>query len=484
MTRLRTRRHVWLLLGLLCFGGGCSRATRKPAMPVSVPESFSDSGQSPVASDWWKDFGDPTLNDLVAVALTENFSLRTAWDRLAQAEAATRKTGGTLWPQANLNAGYRRSRQIVQDEAVYGNLYSIGVAASYEVDLWRRLRSSQEAARLDAEASRDAVDAAAITLAASVANTWCQLAEAKALVRIAQEQIESNQQVLEIVTIQFRNGAASAADILRQRQLVSATEGQLISAQETVELLQQTLSVLIGRPPELAWDQMMVTLPELGPMPKLGVPSEVLWRRPDVRLTYRQVQAADQRLASAVADRYPRLSLSASAETTATSVRDLFDDWIGNLAANAVQPLIDGAQRKAEVERQEAIVSERIHAWGQALLDAIQDIEMALTQQRQQALLLESLQQQLELAERTYGHNRERFMKGQTDYIRVLESLQSLQSLQRDVVRARRGLIQRRIDLYRSTAGPWDLPRPELAQTAGEATTATQSTVEDNQVRL
>jgi NodT family efflux transporter outer membrane factor (OMF) lipoprotein len=451
-------------------------------MPVQVPQSWSATGAAPLLNDWWRDFDDASLDALIAQALAENFTMQTAWDRLAQAEATAKRTGASLWPQVSADAGYRRSRQIVQDDAVYSDLYAAGVAASYEVDLWSRLRSTREAARLDAQASRDVVDAAAITLAASIANIWYQLAEAKALVRIAGDQIETNRKVLDIVTIQFRNGAASAADVLRQRQLVSATQSQLISAQETVELLQYTLSVLIGRPPELAWHNTAVTLPELSPMPRIGIPSEVLWHRPDVRQAYHQVRAADQRLAAAIADQYPQLSLSASADTTGTSVSDLFDDWLGNLAANAVQPLIDGGFRRAEVQRQRAVVSERIHAWGQTLLDALEEVETALTQQRQQLLLLGSLQQQLELARQTYDRNRERFMKGQAEYIRVLESLQSLQSLERDVIRARRVLIQRRIDLYRSTAGPWDLPRPELARTGDfvRSDTGDQNRIEDN----
>ncbi len=434
-------------------------------MPVLVPQSWSATGSTPLARHWWQDFDDTSLDELIDRALAENFTLQTAWDRLAQAEAAARRTGASLWPQVSVDAGYRRSRQVVLDDAVYSDLYGVGVAASYEVDLWSGLKSAREAAWLDAQASRDAVDAAAITLAASIASTWYQLAEAKTLAEIIRKQIETNRQVLDIVTIQFRNGAAAAADVLRQRQLVSATRSQLISAEETVELLQYTLSVLIGRPPELAWQDTPVTLPELGPMPEIGVPSEVLWRRPDVRQSFIQVRAADQRLAAAIAEQYPQLSLSAGADTTATSVSDLFDDWLGNLAANAIQPLVDGGFRRAEVQRQRAVVSERIHTWGQTLLDALQEVETALTQQRQQLLLLGSLQRQLELARETYDRNRERFMKGQADYIRVLESLQSLQSLEREIVRAQRTLIQRRIDLYRATAGPWSLPRPELART-------------------
>jgi NodT family efflux transporter outer membrane factor (OMF) lipoprotein len=477
--------RLCLLLGLtVLLAQGCSsHSTRTLRPPVEVPDSFvgapQDSATAPAVApqnNWPDTFGDTELNLLIDWALTGNFTLKTAWDRLAQAQATARQAGASLSPPVNLDAGYRRSRQVVQDQVVYSSVYSVGVAASYEVDLWSRVRSSREAALLDVEASRDALDAAAISLTASVAGTWYQLAEAQALVRIARNQIETNKQVLQIVTTQFRQGMAAAADVLRQRQLVAATEAQLISGQETVELLQYTLSVLLGVGPRLAWQDKIVTLPELGPMPNVGIPTEVLWRRPDVRQAYRQVQAADLRLATAIANRYPRLSLSATIETSAPSVRDLFDDWLGNLAANAVQPLVDGAQRKAEVERQRAIVSERIHAWGQAILDALADVETALTRQRQQEQLLESIQRQLQLARQTYERNHARFIKGQADYIRVLESLQSLQSLERDVVRAQRTLIQRRIDLYRSVAGPCDLPQPALAQVAELGQTVANST--------
>jgi NodT family efflux transporter outer membrane factor (OMF) lipoprotein len=446
---------------------GCSHSTRTVPLPVEVPDSFVGAPQGhtitpapPPQADWADTFADAELNLLIDWALAGNFNLQTAWDRLAQAQATARKAGASLSPQVELDAGYRRSRQLVQDQAIYSSVYSVGIAAGYEVDLWSRVRSTRQAALLDAEASRDAVDTAAISLTASVAGTWYQLAEAQALVRIARGQIETNNQVLEIVTTQFRKGTAAAADVLRQRQLVAATEAQLISAEETVELLQYTLSVLIGVEPHLAWQDKVVTLPELGPMPDVGIPTDVLWRRPDVRQAYRQVQAADMRLAAAIGDQYPRLSLAAGIETSAPSVHDLFDDWLGNLVANAVGPLFDGSQRKAEVERQRAVVSERIHTWSQVVLEALADVEAALTGQRQQEQLLRSIQHQLDLARQTYERNHARFIKGQTDYIRVLESLQSLQSLERDVVRAQRNLVQRRIDLYRSIAGPCELVQP------------------------
>ena len=190
----------------------------------------------------------------------------------------------------------------------------------------------------------------------------------------------------------------------------------------------------------------------------------MLQRRPDVCQAYRRVQAEDQRLAAAIANQYPSLSISASVETSAVSIRDLLDDWLANLVANAIQPLFDAGQRKAEVQRQKAVVRERVHTWGQIILEALQEVETALTREQQQTRLLENLNARLRLARQTYQRNRARFIKGQVDYIRVLESLQSLQVLEVEVVSARSTLVRYRIDLYRSIAGPFDLPQPVLAQ--------------------
>jgi multidrug efflux system outer membrane protein len=483
MIRLKRQLREGLLWGiLLLLVGGCSPQVKKPVMPVEISDSFSDTGTAPLPEKWWSAFEDDELDGLIESALTNNFGLQTAWDRLAQTEAIARKNSAILRPQAELEAFFRRSRQENQGLTNYSSLYTLGIAASYEVDLWSKLRSLQNASQLDVEASRDAVDTAAITLAASIANTWYQIGESKALVRIAQEQIDTNKKVLDIVTVQFRKGMASAADVLRQRQLVASTEALLIAAEETVELLQYQLSVLIGKQPALAWQQTSIDLPDLPPMPEIGIPAEVLQRRPDVRQGYRQIQSADQRLAAAIADQYPRVSILADIETSSgTSAHNLFDDWLANLAANAIQPLFDADLRKAEVERQKAVVSERIHTWGQTILYALQDVEAALTWHQQQTQLLENLKHQLSLARQTYQRNRESYIKGQVDYIRVLESLQSLQELERNVVRAQSNLIQSRIDLYRSIAGPFDLSRPALVRTnnSNEMEAASENVTQD-----
>jgi NodT family efflux transporter outer membrane factor (OMF) lipoprotein len=468
---VQTRSHVkrsWrslscigFLLSCVC---GCSHPVAEFALPDDTPAAFSSDGAAPVPASWWLVFEDEELNDLIKQAMTENLDLQTVWDRLAQVEAVARQTGAALWPQADTAGGIARSRQDQAGDVTYRSRYLADVAVRYEVDLWSRLRSQQRAALLDVQAQAEAVNTAAITVSSLVAGTWYQLAEAKALVQITRQQIETNRKVLDVVTVQFQKGQVSAIDVLRQRQLVASTESRLITAQQAVEVVQHVLSVLIGMPPALAWEQTQIALPALPAPPALGVPSEVLWRRPDVRQTYRQVQAADQRVAVAVADQYPRLSLAASVETSSTSFRDLFDDSLANLAGNLVQPLFDAGLRRAEVRRRQAVVSETIHVWRRAILEALQEIETALVQERRQVQLLASLQTQLDLARETYERTRDRYIKGQADYIRVLESLQSLQTLERELILAQRILIERRIALYRATAGGWELSAPAPAR--------------------
>ena len=452
---------VSLLLGCLA---GCSRRTHQETIRLDIPDTFSIAGTGSAPDKWWQAFEDSSLNGLVEQALNENLDVLVAWDRLAQAEAVAIRAESTAWPGVDLSGGISRTRREVSNMSFYNTDNSLALGAGYEVDLWSRLKSSRQAARLDADAQRQAVYTVAITISASVAETWYQLAEAKALEKVALQQIETNQKVLKIVTMQFRKGMSSAADVLRQRQLVAATQAQNISVEEAIQLLQNRLSILIGTAPTTAWQDRDIDFPTLPELPDAGVPADVLWRRPDVRGAFQKVQAADHRLAVAITDQYPRLSLSGSIGTSAPSIHDLFDDWMANLIANAFQPLFDAGSRKAEVKRQEAAVSESLHRWEQSILNALAEVEDTLVQEQQQRKAFENLTYQLKLARQTFERNRQRYIKGQSDYIRVLESLQSLQSLERNVITSHRAVIQRRIALYRSIAGKWDMPKPEIEQ--------------------
>ncbi len=126
---------VLLILTIIAMAGGCSHPVKNPATPTEIPKSFSTTGTEPMPDNFWQVFDDNQLDTLINQALANNFNLETAWDRLAQAHAVAKKSEAALLPQAELDAGFRRSRQETQGLTNYSSLYSLGIAAGYEVDL-------------------------------------------------------------------------------------------------------------------------------------------------------------------------------------------------------------------------------------------------------------------------------------------------------------------------------------------------------------
>ena len=447
-----------LLCGFIC---GCTSSVKTVPSPVYLPEEFTATGKLPLPDKWWEIFGDKILNAYIEKSLGENFNLLIAWDRLAQAEALAVKEGAVLFPEVNVNGQVSRTREETGSVANYYNRYSMGISVGYEVDLWGRIRAAHQSALLEVQTSREDVDATAIVLSARIAQTWYQLAESKAQVDIIRQQIETNNKVLSLITTRFRQGKIGAADVLRQRQLVESSRGQLILAQEQIELLLHELAVLLGTTPGSLTQPLENYLLDLPILPAVPVPSELIQRRPDVRSAYIAVQSADQRLASAIANQFPRISLSASTETSGIEARDLFDNWLANIAGNLSQPLFDANRRRAEVDRTRAVLSQAIHEYGRVILNSLQEVEGALSQERRQAEYLLNLQKQMHLAQKVMGQTRESYIKGPLDYLRVLEALISLQRLERNYITARQQLISRRIDLCQAIAGSWQMDRPK-----------------------
>lgn len=420
------------------------------------PQGFSSKGAEDLPERWWYALADTTLNSLIDEGMSGSPDLAVWWARLGQARALARKAGADLWPQLDVNGRAVRSGEWLEDGSEsYGTALSMGATISYEVDLWGGIRSAKEAAALNAAASQEDVRAAAMTVSSQIASTWYELAEAKGQVRVLEEQALANDQVLELVTLSFRRGKVGAADVLRQRQLLESNRGDLALVRARLQILRHQLAVLLGRSPQNTVDDTAASLVELPPLPNTGVPSDLLQGRPDLRSAYLLVASAHASTAAAVAERYPRISLSGSISTDGTEPSQLFTSWLGNLAANIITPIIDGGRRRAEAERSRAAALEAFSRYRQVVLGSLQEVEDALVSETRQWEHLRSLESQLELAEAVLERTRDAYLGGQADYLRVLDALISQQSLQRRRLTAHRLLIQYRIDLSRALGGSW-----------------------------
>jgi outer membrane protein, multidrug efflux system len=323
--------------------------------------------------------------------------------------------------------------------------------------VWKKAGSRAAGAMLDAEAARADLEAIAVSLVAEVTETWFELLSQRAQRELLERQIEINETFLELIQLRFRQGLASSLDIYQQRQQVVATRAQLPLVDAAIELLHHRLAVLVGDAPQTGAgpDAGRRALPELPPMPGTGVPADLLDRRPDVRAARLRAEAADHRVAVAVADRLPSLSLTGSLSTQSNTIGDLFRTPLWSLAGNLLGPLFDGGRRAAEVDRNRAVVDERLMSYGQALLVAMLEVDGALAQERQQILYITELEEQRELAEDTLRTARDRYREGLSDFLPVLTALQSLQRVELTLIQARRQALSFRVQLCRALGGSW-----------------------------
>jgi outer membrane protein, multidrug efflux system len=468
-------RGLWMLLAVsaaLLLLAACETTKSDYAPPVRVPEKFSESGGAALPEKWWISLEDPVLDELMDQALAGNLGIRSAWDRLVQAEAELKKAGSGLLPTLDGDAGVSGTRKTVSTStgrnATTTTDLSLGLSSSYEVDLWGRVSSGRDAEEFDLRASEEDLKTAAITLSSEVAQTWYQLVEKYGQIDLLNDQADTNKRVLEVITLRFRRGQADAGNVIQQRQLIESNRGDRVIAESQARVLEHKLSILLGLPPrdlEVPRINALVMLPGL---PDTGVPADLVRRRPDIRKAYFTVLAADQRTAVAVADRFPKLTLSANVGTSGEYVRDLFNNWLGTLAGGLVAPLFDAGKRKAEVERTRAVTSEALHNYGQTVLDSLQEVEDALVQEENHRTYISSLEQQIELSEQALERIRDTYISGSGDYLSVLDALLTDQNLARTLLQAQRELIEYRVDLCKALGGGWQLPRPSSAITSSE----------------
>ncbi len=448
------RTAVGIAISLLT---ACSTARQPLSLGTELPPRFSETGLREPAQKWWEDFADPELNTFVETALADNPSLRATWERLAQAEAIVKRERAGLFPTLELGAEAGGFKSV---PSVRRNDFGLSSAASYELDLWGRVRGNAAAAAADARSREAELQAAAISLSASVASVWYELIEQRAQLDLLERQIANNEQLLELVTLRFRQGQVPAADVLRQRQLVEDRRGDRAAVKAEIKLREHALATLLGRAPTTLRFPDRRELIALPPLPSTGVPAELLQRRPDVRQAVFRIEAADQRVAVALADRYPRIDLRAVYETSAISPSALFTSWIATFVSQLTQPLFDAGRRAADVERTKAVVSEAIYDYRTQVLASLQEVEDALARERRQRELLASLESQLKLARDTTASLRNRYIQGATNYLDILNATTSQQDLERRILSVRRDSMTQRIALVRALAGGWTMNTP------------------------
>lgn len=437
----------------VCLLTGCSNTDLIGEPELNFPAAFSASGRAVPSSTWWKELNRREIDSLVEQAFTNNPSIAVTRARLRQADAGVRRASASLFPSVSGDASRGTSSTSRDGRTMSESTTGIGLSASYEVDLWGRVRAGRDAAVNSRDAVAMEVEASKLSLAGAVSTTWLQIAEQSERLDLLGKQLDTSVKALEILQLRARRGQSTSLDIAQQEQQVESLRGNIIIAESALIETQNALAILVGSPPGTVRTAASSGLPNIDPFPRTGVPAKQLNARPDVHAAWLRVAAADRDVAAAIADRYPALSITARGDSSAESAADLFDNWFANIAGNLIAPLIDGGARRADVERSRGALDEALARYREVTLDAYGEVENAIVRERTQRAFLASVRKQLEQARLAEERASRNYLRGQESYLRVLDAFTSRQVLERTELATRREIAIERVNLYRALAG-------------------------------
>lgn len=461
-------------------------ATKVAPEPLTVLASSATAdlqGDAVVDVNWWQYFSSPALDQLVEQGLAGNYNLQAAWERLSASRAVAEQQASGRYPDLSLSAGRSRSWQ----EASTSDNWSAALSTEYELDFWGRVSALDQQGQWNAMASAAAARVQANTTANGIVQAWYGWVYQQHLINLLQQQQSRVEQSLKATESRFRRGLVVRTDVWQQQQLLESLAADIREAQRQQQLQVQQLAVWTGQSQWLGEagvdDNTLDVLikarfPDVAQVP--AIPLAALKQRPDVEQAWFELQADDAALAAAVANRYPRLTLSASYSGSAPQWQDVFDNWVANLAGNLVLPILDGGNRKATVLQREAQVREAVARYQQILLEAVQEVRTAQTNEVAVLSQIRSLEIRLELARKTEASQQSRYLRGVVDLLQLITAQRSVLTLEQQLLAQRWQQLQHRIQLYKAVShGDFGQTNPatQTANTAENQGTAEPSAV-------
>ena len=452
----------------MIFIQGCANFNPSPRSlePGGIPQSYRvDSRIFPheppvfsistaVPCRWWEDFGSEMLNHLVEQALDKNFSIRGALARLEQARAATASSRASLFPLISVDGSFSRRQK--DDSNTSLNIFSMGPAASYEIDLWGRIKTDIKTSNFQEKASELDMETAAMSLAAEVAGTWIDLISTGEKLSLITKQVEINTMVLDLLEFRFEKSMSSALDVLQQREVVERAKARIPPLEIKMVQLKNALGLLLGGTPENFVFECNESLRDIPPLPNAGIPADLLENRPDIRAARYRLIAADWSVAGARVQRLPSLTLTGSLLFQDSSLDEILKNWILSLTTALTGVVFDGGKRKAAVDQAIGVVKERLALYEETVFTAIMEVENSIASEMYRNKWIALLKGELDAANLALEEAKRRYIKGLDPFIPFLTEQLNVQDLEISLIDQRTALFQDRISLHRSMGGSFE----------------------------
>ena len=451
------KKRILIIAFSIIFAGCSVHKVNVKEPAIDMPVKFSrQSGEASFSAQWWKQFRDQKLDNVMEETFKQNLEIVQAYERLQQSVSILEKTGSSRMPNLGIEGSGGRVRQAGAFGAATSDTYALSAKASYEIDLWNKLDSSTKAARFDMLATEQNLKSLYISISAQVAELYYQAVEQRAQLALSDKTIASFQDTLERVERRYKEGLVPSIDLYQSRQNLAAARARRPLFESNLAVTLNALSVLAGRFPdrEIGGNSMaLIKVPDVN----TGLPSQLLMNRPDIRSSLMKLKASDERISTAVSDRFPSFNLVGSYGGASDEVGTILDspNIIWSALLQIAQPIFDGKRRKAEVKRAEAEFRGNLAAYHQAVLNSFREVEDSLARINSSEKRIAMLSDQVDASANSHRLALERYLQGLSEYLPVLTQQLVLFNAESSLIQAKRQLISDNIQLARALGGEW-----------------------------
>ncbi len=467
---------------------GCILGLERPALDIDVPASYRAAAKANVdaavpALDWWRGFRSAELTSLMDDAQLHNLDIAVAIAQIVQADAQVGISGAPLLPTVSGDASAERqhfgstsrSASSLSGSTFSGSgsstfsTFSTSLTASYILDFWGKNRATLAAAEESATALRYNREVVTLTTMASVANTYFTVLAAQDQLRVTREDLAAAERILTLIKTQFAGGTASQLDVSQQEALVATQRAAIPPLEVTRDQNIAALALLVGRAPAnfnvRGGSTNRIVVPRVTP----GLPSELLYQRPDIRQAEATLAASNFSVEAARAAFFPQIQLTGTAGLQSTALASLFTPgaWFYTMTASLTQPLFDGFLLESQLKQAKGVQLQDLQTYRKTVLSAFSDVEKALIGLHK-FTLQERLQNDVVAASRKAFEVAETQLRGGTiNLITVLQAEQTLFTAQNNLILIRLNKLLAASSLFQALGGGWT-PQGTLASAAVE----------------
>jgi len=446
---------------------GCMVGPNYQRPVVQTPSVYRDLKEDPQAQaqaasfadlPWWQVFQDPQLQELIRIALKENYDLQLATERITAARAQVTITRSNLFPQVQGNANFSGGKDASTQSKF--NLLGLTADAAFQLDLFGRLSRATEAARAQLLATEDAQQTVMLTLVSDVASDYFQLLDLDLQLRITQDTVKTQQESVKLTGLRLDHGVATKLDVLQAQQVLDTANAQIPDLERQIGQEEDAISILLGHYPESVRRGRPLAEQPLPPEVPPGMPSTLLERRPDIRQVEQNLIAANAEIGVARAAFFPQISLTGSgggAFGRSSLFSSLMSSQTGiwSYGAQVNQPIFTGGALRGNLRLAESQHRQELIAYKQVIQLAFRDVSDALIGYQKLHQVRVAQETTVKDLQDTVDTSLVRYRGGITTYLEVLDGQRSLFNAELALAQARGSEYQSLVQLYKALGGGW-----------------------------